>query len=176
MKSSPINFLPTDMAENIHRHRITIFTDGSCNVRTGIGGYGVYLVAEHGEQVYQRGYTNTTTARMEMRALLQALRMIAVDVDTAVTLYSDSQFVVNAFRQGWIGKWRSMDYLGTANADLWRCIVRELSMHHRMKFSIKWCRGHQKNLNDPVIFGNNVADALADYRKFKRYHVDTRED
>ena len=57
--------------------RIDIYTDGSCNARIRVGGYGVYVKEEGRETVIHQGYTHTTTARMEMRAVLHAIRLVS---------------------------------------------------------------------------------------------------
>ena len=81
--------------------KVKAWTDGSCN-KGGIGGLGVYVLKNDtfGEITLRRGYTDTTTSRMEMRALLEAIRMINPEVPIHLTLYIDSQFVANAFLKG----------------------------------------------------------------------------
>ena len=155
--------------------RITIYTDGSCNSKTGYGGYGVYLVCGDYEQVKHRGYRNTTTPRMEMRALLNAIRMVDPEVETEVTVKADSQFIVKAFKEGWLNKWRTAGFIGVKNYELWQAIIRELAVRRKMRFNIEWLAGHQKDLDDPDIFGNNVADALADYKSFTEFDLDQTE-
>lgn len=152
--------------------RIRIYTDGSCNAKTGFGGYGVYLICGDYEQVKHEGYSHTTTTRMEMRALLNAIRMIKKDVEADVTIVTDSQFIYKAFKEGWLNKWRLSGWVGVANLDLWQEILKELECRRKMKFNISWVPGHQKDLNNPDIFGNNVADALADYKSFTDYKID----
>ena len=56
------------------RINITIFTDGSCNAKSDrkLGGFGVYIPYGNQEIHLRRGFWNTTTSRMEMKALLAA--------------------------------------------------------------------------------------------------------
>ena len=155
---------------------VRAWTDGSCN-RGGIGGLGVYVLRNDafGEITLRRGYTDTTTPRMEMRALLEAIRMINPEVPTHLTLYIDSQFVANAFLKGWLAKWRMAGWTGVANADLWKAIVREVDSRRAMRMTVRWIRGHQKNLTDDIAFGNACADALADYKSQDSYIRDFEE-
>lgn len=152
--------------------RIDIYTDGSCNARTKVGGYGVYLRHGDFEEVVHRGYTDTTTARMEMRAVLHAMRMLPDD-ESDVYIHSDSQFVVNAFKEGWLSRWRTSGFMGVKNAPLWKAIIGAMESRRKVHFHIRWLHGHQKDILDDTVFGNTVADALADYKNQESYIKDT---
>lgn len=155
---------------------IRIWTDGSCG-KDGVGGLGVYVLRNDvfGEITLRKGYRGTTTPRMEMRALLEAIRMINPEIDTHLTLYIDSQFVVNSFLKGWLAKWRMNGWEGVRNVDLWKAIVKEIDGRRKMRMKIVWIRGHQKNLEDDITFGNACADALADYRS-QDFYIDDFEE
>lgn len=155
--------------------RIDAYTDGSCNARTRVGGYGVYVCGEGCETVVHQGYTDTTTARMEMRAVLHALRLSPTD-SVDFYIHSDSQFIVNAFRAGWLLRWRTAGFVGVKNAPLWRAILHEMAMRTQVHFHIRWLHGHQKDILNDIVFGNTVADALADYRSQESYIKDTDDD
>lgn len=148
------------------RIQIQIFTDGSCNVKDSYkrGGFGVYCLCDGRETMLRRGYWNTTTSRMEMMALLNAIRMVDPKAKTKVTIVSDSQFIVNAFRQGLVSMWRSNSWNGIKNVALWKEIVTEIERRRKMVLGLCWIGGHQKDLDDEFVFGNNCADALANYK------------
>lgn len=156
------------------RINIQIFTDGSCNVKGALkpGGFGVYCLTGGKEIHLRRGFWNTTTSRMEMKALLAAVQMIDPDVWTKVHIVSDSQFVVNSFKDGSISKWRMCGWVGVKNAELWKEIVREIDSRRKMLFGISWINGHGKDLNDPLVFGNACADALANYKTQDKFVQD----
>lgn len=156
------------------RINITIFTDGSCNAKSDrkLGGFGVYIPYGNQEIHLRRGFWNTTTSRMEMKALLAAIQMIDPDVYTKVHIVSDSQFVVNSFKDGSISKWRMSGWIGVKNAELWKEIVREIDSRRKMLFGISWINGHGKDLNDPLVFGNVCADALANYKTQDKFVQD----
>ena len=70
-----------------------------------------------------------------------------------VSIYSDSQYVVKAVREGWLKKWIDTNFKGgKKNRDLWM-EFSHLSQNHHINF--KWVRGHA---NNPF---NNRCDELA---------------
>ena len=80
-----------------------LFTDGSCQPNPGPGGWGV-VWAEAGEEKERRyGHdAQTTNNRMEMTAIIEALKLTGPDDD--VTLYTDSKLCVqtlNEWAKGW---------------------------------------------------------------------------
>ena len=161
------------MTPPIDRIKIEIFTDGSGTTKgRKEGGIGVYLRQGETEITVRRGYYNTTTARMEMRALLTAVEMIDPNEWTDVTVISDSQFVVNSFRLGWLQNWRLNNWRGVKNSALWAKILQAIEGRKKMRFCIKWVAGHEKDLSRDYIYGNNVADALANYKTQETYIED----
>lgn len=159
--------------ELINRELITIYTDGSCTTKgRKCGGFGVYLTAGESYVTLRRGYWNTTTTRMEMMAVFEALCMIDPDVPTNVKIISDSQFVVNAFKCGWLQQWRMNGWQGVKNPELWNKILKTIASRPKMKFQIVWTPGHQTGLGDTTVFGNNIADALANYKTQDKFIQD----
>ena len=59
---------------------IEIYTDGACSGNPGPGGWGAILRFRTAQKVYEKelsgGEANTTNNRMEMTALLEALRQL----------------------------------------------------------------------------------------------------
>ena len=86
---------------------------------------------------------------MAVIAGLKALKKTGMNV----TVYSDSQYVVKAWEEGWLKNWIKTNFKGgKKNADLWKEFY-ELSHQHHLKF--KWVRGHAENVL------NNRCDELA---------------
>lgn len=135
----------------------------------------MYVKEEGRETVIHQGYTHTTTARMEMRAVLHAIRLVSNE-SMDVYIHSDSQFVVNAFKEGWLSRWRLSNFVGVMNAPIWKAIALELAKRPQVHFHIRWLHGHQKNILDDMVFGNTVADALADYKNQESYIKDKDDD
>lgn len=158
----------------MERTLIQIFTDGSCwaGGRYRPGGYGVYCVCGGAEVAFRKGFWNTTTSRMEMMALLEAIRMVNPEEHTRVHIISDSQFIVNAIKNGSLSRWRTNRFYGVKNAELWKEISRELDIRKNMVFGITWVNGHGKDLTEEVTFGNACADALANYKTQENFEQD----
>lgn len=89
---------------------------------------------------------------MELMAVIAGLKALKKK-DLNITIYSDSQYVVKAWEEGWLKNWIKTNFKGgKKNPDLW-IELYELSKPHKIKF--KWVRGHADN---PF---NNRCDELA---------------
>ena len=131
---------------------IIIYTDGSALGNPGRGGYGAILMfGEHKKEI-SGGFQHTTNNRMELIAVIEALKILKKD-GLQITVYSDSQYLVKAVEQGWLNKWMKTNFKGgKKNSDLWRQYYT-LSKKHNIKFV--WVKGHAEN---PF---NNRCDELA---------------
>lgn len=98
-----------------------------------------------------QGYRLTTNNRMELLAVIVALEMLKFE-GSNVTLYSDSQYVVNAVEKGWVFGWERKGFAGRKNADLWIRFLRIYRKHH-VRFV--WVKGHADTVE------NNRCDQLA---------------
>lgn len=134
---------------------VTIYTDGACSGNPGPGGWGAVLMA--GDRIKElSGYDPVTTNnRMEITAAIEALR--ALKVPCRVKLYSDSAYLVNAFRQGWLENWQRNGWVNARkqpveNQDLWQELLRVMAPHQ-----VEWIKvkGHADNPH------NNRCDQLA---------------
>ena len=134
--------------------RLVVFTDGACKGNPGPGGWG-WAVAPGGEPQGSGGDAQTTNQRMEVTAVLEALR--AVGQGRPVEIVSDSTYVVNCFRDGWWKNWerngwRNSKRQPVANADLWRPLIDAV---RDGDVTFRWVKGHS---GDPM---NDLVDALA---------------
>lgn len=133
---------------------VQIYTDGSCNNAThNSGGYGIVMISEDGVRHWCGGsYVNTTSARMEILAILRALEKCNAGDD--IIVYSDNQYAVNTLAKGWIFKWQQQNFRARKNCDLWKKFMIE---YNRLggKVELRWVRGHA---GDEY---NEMADALA---------------
>ena len=135
--------------------QVEIYTDGACSGNPGPGGWGAVLRYNGKEKEISGGEAMTTNNRMELTAVISALR--ALKEPCAVELYSDSRYVIDALSKGWAYGWRKKGWIKSdkkpaLNPDLWGelldlCAVHEMSYH--------WVKGHAKNEY------NNRCDALA---------------
>ena len=157
------------------REQVTIFCDGSCYWKLRKGGSGVYIQWNDNEYFIQQGYENTTISRCELRAILLALNALNNKKPLIVIIWSDSQYVVNGMKS--IVDIASKNFEGIENQDLWRKVYDELQrLEKRVRVRINWTPGHGKDMNDPIVYGNAVADALADYKNFEYYKLDKIEE
>lgn len=153
--------------------KIYIWTDGSARSNgERYGGAGVYILDNDKEYFISKGYCPTTVSRMEIMALILALRAINPSIECEVKIFSDSQYVVNSFNKGWIDKWLDNGFVGVKNSDLWIDLLEIINNLPKMKMEIEWVKGHCKELDDDIIYGNNIADMLSSYKNFEEYEKD----
>lgn len=117
---------------------IKIYTDGAAQGNPGPGGYGVILRYNKHEKELSQGYRLTTNNRMELLAVITALESLKVE-GIPVTIYSDSEYVINAIEKGWLWNWEKKNFAKKANPDLWQ---RYIPLHKKYKPRFVWVRGH----------------------------------
>lgn len=122
--------------------RVEIYTDGSCLQNPGPGGWAAVIIKDGEEREISGGEKLTTNNRMELLAVINALRSIPDGCD--VTVMSDSQYITNAFNEGWVTKWEKQNWMRNkkdpvVNPDLWKDLVA-LTKKHKVKFV--WIKGH----------------------------------
>ena len=142
---------------------VDIYTDGACSGNPGAGGYCSILIYNGVEKVVSGSEVETTNNRMELMAVIKGLECLKETCE--VNLYSDSQYVVDAFNQGWIfswqnSGWRTSNKKEVKNIDLWLKLL-ELYNVHKINF-IK-VKGHADNEY------NNRCDkiAVSEYKKLQ---------
>lgn len=140
---------------------VVIYTDGACSGNPGNGGYCAILIYGKKEKVISGSEKETTNNRMELLAVIKGLE--ALKVPCSVKLYSDSAYVVEAFRQGWIqnwidNNWKTSSNKEVKNVDLWKTLYKLLETHLVEFIKVK---GHSDNEY------NNRCDkiAVSEYKK-----------
>jgi ribonuclease HI len=121
---------------------VTIYTDGACIDNPGPGGYGVVMVYGSHRKELSGGFRRTTNNRMEIFAAIAGLE--ALREPCRVTLFSDSQYLVNAIKKGWALRWQAKGWMRNReekalNPDLWEKLLKLCEIHD-VKFA--WVRGH----------------------------------
>ena len=134
---------------------VVIYTDGACSGNPGPGGFGVVMMYGGTRRELSQGFRRTTNNRMELLAVITALETLTRPCE--VTVYSDSEYVVNAITKGWLRSWqargwRKADKKPVLNIDLWQRLVPLLARH---EVEFKWVRGHNNNVE------NERCDVLA---------------
>lgn len=135
--------------------QVDVYTDGSCSGNPGPGGWGAILLYKGLEKELSGGARQTTNNQMELTGAISALS--ALKEPCRVTLYTDSQYIVNAINQKWLENWKKRgwkkaDKSPVLNVDLWQRLDACLSRH---EVRVHWVKGHADN---PF---NNRCDALA---------------
>ncbi len=113
--------------------QVTIYTDGACSGNPGPGVCAAILIYGKNVKHLSGGERYTTNNRMEMKAALKGLQ--ALKEPCQVDLYSDSAYLINAHRQGWLDKWQKTNWTHgrnkepVLNADLWQELLKEEARH-----------------------------------------------
>jgi ribonuclease HI len=117
---------------------IRIYTDGAAQGNPGPGGYGTILKFNQAERELSEGFRLTTNNRMELLAVIKGLEAIKKE-GIAITIYSDSKYVVEAVEKGWLWNWEKKNFKDKANPDLWK---RYIPLHKKLKPKFVWIKGH----------------------------------
>lgn len=133
---------------------VEIFTDGACKGNPGVGGWGALLVWDERNKKICGGEPHTTNNRMELTAVIEALRTLKRPC--RVKLHTDSQYVkqgITTWIHDWKRRgWKTTDRKPVKNQDLWQELDR-LASGHQIEWI--WVKGHAGH------DGNEQADALA---------------
>ena len=137
------------------KKQVDIFTDGACSGNPGPGGWGAILRYGAHELTLSGGAAETTNNRMELTAVIEALRKLKYPC--RVTIYTDSKYVADAFLQGWIWNWIKKNWVKSdkkpvLNPELWQELLGLLRPHD---YSFVWVKGHAGHPE------NERCDALA---------------
>lgn len=121
---------------------IQIYTDGACSGNPGKGGWGAILVYNNHEKEISGGEENTTNNRMELTAVIEALKLLKEPCKVVLT--TDSKYVCDAINKGWLYSWKSngwkkADKKPALNVDLWEMLLPLLEVH---QITFNWVKGH----------------------------------
>ena len=139
---------------------IIIYTDGGCrgndSQKENVGGLGVVMLypAKGAVKEYKEGFLNTTNNKMEIMAVIKGLELLKEKCK--VTIHSDSAYVVNAFKLGWLESWKKNGWTRgksgeLKNKDLWMRLDELSKLHH---ITLEKVKGHSTDKY------NNRADEL----------------
>jgi ribonuclease HI len=123
---------------------VEIFTDGSCLGNPGLGGYGALLRYGTREKEISGFCPSTTNNRMELTAVIEALRLLKGP--SKVHVFTDSNYVCKGITR-WIYSWRKRNWLNSQNKpvlnrDLWEKLLGLAEQHH---ITWHWIKGHSKH-------------------------------
>jgi ribonuclease HI len=137
---------------------IEIFTDGACSGNPGPGGWGAILRKGATEKELFGGEILTTNNRMEMMAVIEALRALKGPVEAKV--HTDSQYVqkgISEWIHGWKRRgWKTAGKEPVKNEDLWRELDRLAAQHKIEWIWVKGHAGHPENERADVLARRGV--------------------
>lgn len=133
---------------------VQIYTDGACKGNPGVGGWGALLRYGKVEKELFGGASLTTNNRMELLAVIEALKVLTTRC--YVEVYTDSQYVQKGVSE-WLASWKKNNWKTSArkpvkNDDLWKQLDALLPNH---EFRWHWVKGHSGHVD------NERADNLA---------------
>lgn len=120
---------------------VTIYTDGACSGNPGPGGWGALLIYGKKERELYGHDDETTNNRMEMKAVIEALKTLKEPCK--VLIVTDSQYVLKGMTEwvrGWqLRGWKNAEKKPVKNVDLWLELIEAVKTH---KIEWKWVKGH----------------------------------
>jgi len=145
--------MTTDTNIPIEVVEVHIYADGACSGNPGAGGYGVVILINGQRQELSGGFRYTTNNRMEILGAIVGLKALnglngLHGQKRKVTIYSDSQYLVDMFNGGHAVKWRKDGWTRNKgkdqvkNPDLWNELLT-VSANHEVK--MVWVKGHASN-------------------------------
>jgi ribonuclease HI len=123
---------------------IRIYTDGAAQGNPGPGGYGVILKYNQFVKELSEGFRLTTNNRMELLAVIKGLESIKKE-GIPVSIFSDSEYVINAIEKGWLWTWQKKNFKDKKNADLW---LRYIPLHRKYNPRFTWVKGHAGHIEN----------------------------
>jgi len=129
---------------------VEIATDGACKGNPGPGGWGALLRFGENEKELSGGDAHTTNNRMELTAVIEALRILTRPC--RITLSTDSKYVMDGLTRwihGWQKNgWKTADKKPVKNAELWQALFAETQKH---QIEWKWVKGHAGNADNERV-------------------------
>lgn len=158
-----------ELGYNLSMSILRIYTDGACSGNqneTNIGGWGSILEFGDKRKELHGGELNTTNNRMELTAVIEALKILKRDGLT-IEIFTDSSYVASCFRDKWYMNWCKNGWMTSGkkpveNRELWEELI---SLVEKNKVEFFRVKGHV-NLSSP---NTNLAEH---YKKFKQWNGD----
>lgn len=120
---------------------IRIYSDGACSGNPGPGGWGAIIISDGNRVELSGGEKATTNNRMELCAVIEALKTLETGQELVVT--TDSEYVkkgITEWIHGWLrNNWMTASKTPVKNRELWKELLA-LTKQHRVKW--EWVRGH----------------------------------
>ena len=133
---------------------IKIYTDGSCLVNPGKGGWAAIIIIDGKKYQIKGNKENTTNNQMELLAPINALKNIPIG--SKVQIFTDSKYVKSGITE-WIHNWKkngwkTSDKKNVKNKNLWTELD---NLSKKFEIEWNWVKAHS---TDQL---NNEVDLLA---------------
>ena len=130
------------------RKTVNIYTDGACSGNPGPGGWAAILEFGPHRKEMSGHMASTTNNRMELFAAISGLG--ALKEPCNVNLYSDSNYLVQAFNDHWIDNWKKNGWKTSGggkveNQDLWFILTVQTKKHNVTFIKVKGHSDHPEN-------------------------------
>lgn len=126
-----------------------IYTDGAYSSKNNTGGVGIVILRDgHLIQKFNKSYKDTTNNKMELMAVIFALKSVKQPIDS-LTIYSDSMYVIGCATLSWKRK---------KNVLLWKLFdecFNKAQEFVKTPIQFKHVKGHSGNRY------NEICDTLA---------------
>ena len=131
------------------KKKITIYTDGACSGNPGKGGWAAVIIEDKNEKTISGSEPLTTNNRMELSAVINALREVG---SAELDIYTDSKYVKNGI-ESWIKNWKMNGWMTAAkqpvkNKDLWLELDILVS---KKEIEWKWVKGHSNDHYNTIV-------------------------
>ena len=142
--------------------QLDIFTDGACKGNPGPGGWGAIIRYGKHEKEISGGDPDTTNNRMELSAIIQALKILIEPCE--VKLHTDSRYVIDGITKwihGWQRNgWKNASKQPVSNIDLWHDLIEATARHQVEWIWVKGHNGHPENERADRL-ASDAAEAIA---------------
>ncbi len=145
----------------LSKSKIIVYTDGACSGNPGPGGFAAILLYKERKKIISGFEEITTNNRMELKAVIEALKAIK-NKNIPIVIYTDSSYVQKGLTQ-WIENWKKRNWKKVKNIELWKeldALVRKFK-----NLEIKHIKGHSGDKY------NELADSIARREIRKNYSV-----
>ena len=142
---------------NFISNNIKIYTDGACSGNPGKGAFSYIILIDDNEiKRYCNGFIKTTNNRMELMAIIEAIKFIKsvenINNNSNIDIYSDSKYVVDSINKKWLNNWILKNFKNVKNVDLWK---EYLNINNKFNVNFIWVEGHSN------VKYNEICDKLA---------------
>ena len=149
-----------------------IYTDGatSGNGYEGAQGGWAWILIDEEEDIVSKNFghlDNATNNICELTAVIDACRSALdytglIDCNPTYTIYSDSAYIINCYKQKWYKKWQTNGWINSkkqpvANKELWEFLI---PFFENPRFDFEKVAGHSTDKY------NNLVDEMAVKVKF----------